>query len=476
MWTITTGFKKFMRRLFLWLAVIFVVLAVVHVAVDTIVTWQLKSTISKLKADGKLKSIKEIAPPIPDSENAAPLYERVFTLMTSGEGSKHFHPDSWEWKNNKTVDFVLGATWSDLKLWRDDQKKNIPKLIHSPLMQKIYRIIESASRKPNFHPDLDNKNWNDNEVYFYDRMMQSMIKLLFLKAKIEMQAGNENKAADILLSVFRVLKHIQNYQPLFSSSSVTTLYLHAAIDFLEEIERTGKIREEEFADFITILSSFTDLRPLINDWKLGLVHYIDGIEKSMKESYKSSTGYYGFNVYLEAILPDNYKRYVNALLYKFPNLIIMKYKLKIISYYDINVPYYKIAQEIQKIKLTSLQKIILDWQADTVIYDIINPMSFSAHQGRVEVTMLGVALKIYKARHGAYPDSLGALTPEILDKVPSDPFTGKDFIYRKQGNGFLLYSIGPDLRDDRGKPRKRPFYNMDNGIPASGDIVWKSEN
>jgi len=49
-------------------------------------------------------------------------------------------------------------------------------------------------------------------------------------------------------------------------------------------------------------------------------------------------------------------------------------------------------------------------------------------------------------------------------KLPQDPFSGKDFVYKRQGKGFLLYSIGENLKDDGGlaAPEEAP-----------ADIVWQ---
>lgn len=475
MWTITSGFKKFMRRLVLRLFVIFVVLAVAHVAVDAVVTWQLKSTINKLKTEGKLKPIEEIIPPIPDSENAASLYNKAFILMTTGEGGKKY-TGKQDYHFNNVVKFVLDANWSDLDIWREDQKENIPKLIYSPQMQKIYAIIETASRKPKFSPGFDNKQWDDDEAWTYRRLMYQIVNLFILKTHIEAKAGNIKEASDSLLGVFRVLNHLQNYPPLFSE--MTFLYLHGThgvIDILKELENTREISKENLSNFLDILSKFTDLKPFVDDWKKTLVYQIKGVQKTMNESYKSSRSYYGFNVYFEALLPDSYKQYFFWIGAKITDLIIMKAKLNIISKYDENFPYYKIAQDVQKIKPSFLQKIFLGWQTYIITDDKRNLMSFSAHRARIEAARLGIALKLYRTLHGAYPDSLHALTPEILDKIPADPFTGRDFIYRKQENGFLLYSIGPDMKDDGGMPRKTPYYTED-GSPTAGDIVWKSEN
>jgi hypothetical protein len=61
------------------------------------------------------------------------------------------------------------------------------------------------------------------------------------------------------------------------------------------------------------------------------------------------------------------------------------------------------------------------------------------------------ALAAYRRDHGAYPKSLDALAPKYLPKVPDDLFTGKPLVYRPVEAGYLLYSFGPNGKDDGGR-------------------------
>jgi hypothetical protein len=47
-------------------------------------------------------------------------------------------------------------------------------------------------------------------------------------------------------------------------------------------------------------------------------------------------------------------------------------------------------------------------------------------------------LKIYKAQHGRFPDSLQQLVPGILPKIPCSLWDGKDYVYKPEDNGFTL--------------------------------------
>jgi hypothetical protein len=41
--------------------------------------------------------------------------------------------------------------------------------------------------------------------------------------------------------------------------------------------------------------------------------------------------------------------------------------------------------------------------------------------------------------------------PELLSEVPQDPFDGQPVRYMLRENGYLLYSIGADGKDDAGQ-------------------------
>ena len=64
-----------------------------------------------------------------------------------------------------------------------------------------------------------------------------------------------------------------------------------------------------------------------------------------------------------------------------------------------------------------------------------------------------LALRAYKLDRGAYPTALSALVPGYLKTVPSDPFAlSGPLRYKRTAGSFLLYSVGPDGKDDGGKP------------------------
>jgi hypothetical protein len=65
-------------------------------------------------------------------------------------------------------------------------------------------------------------------------------------------------------------------------------------------------------------------------------------------------------------------------------------------------------------------------------------------------TPLAFALKAYRLDRGHYPKRLEDLVPAYYDRVPIDPFSTGPVVYRAEGNGFILYSLGPNQKADGG--------------------------
>ena len=69
---------------------------------------------------------------------------------------------------------------------------------------------------------------------------------------------------------------------------------------------------------------------------------------------------------------------------------------------------------------------------------------------QASLTQAAFALAAHKTMHGDYPESLDELTPEFIATVPLDSFSGQQLVYKHTSDGYVLYSVGPNLKDDDG--------------------------
>ena len=74
------------------------------------------------------------------------------------------------------------------------------------------------------------------------------------------------------------------------------------------------------------------------------------------------------------------------------------------------------------------------------------------HRGLRDGVLVGIALELYRRKHGDWPGALGELVPGYLPSVPLDRLTGEPVRYRVTGDGPVVYSVGVDGDDDGGRP------------------------
>lgn len=68
-----------------------------------------------------------------------------------------------------------------------------------------------------------------------------------------------------------------------------------------------------------------------------------------------------------------------------------------------------------------------------------------------DLTIVSVALAAYRAENDAYPKRLDSLAPRYLKTVPKDFLSERPLVYKPGGKGYLLYSVGSNMKDDGGK-------------------------
>ena len=94
-------------------------------------------------------------------------------------------------------------------------------------------------------------------------------------------------------------------------------------------------------------------------------------------------------------------------------------------------------------------------------------------RGLAALRAQGMPVTIMDVVPGPVPDDENAATLQELQEsvsyhLPKDPFSGEDFVYQVQGEGFTLYSLGSDLDDDGGAGPTDEGHSYDDC-----DIVWE---
>ena len=97
---------------------------------------------------------------------------------------------------------------------------------------------------------------------------------------------------------------------------------------------------------------------------------------------------------------------------------------------------------------------------------------FALIQAQLDLACVACSLERHRLAHGQYPETLDALAPQLIDKLPHDLIDGQPLHYRRTDDGqFVLYSVGWNENDDGGVVGLHP----ESGIvdKEQGDWVWK---
>jgi len=90
--------------------------------------------------------------------------------------------------------------------------------------------------------------------------------------------------------------------------------------------------------------------------------------------------------------------------------------------------------------------------------------NLARNQTMVNEAFIACALERFHQAHGKYPENLDALVPNYAETLPRDVINGEPFKYRPSaGEGFVLYSVGWNQKDDGG---------VASNTPSDADWLW----
>lgn len=86
----------------------------------------------------------------------------------------------------------------------------------------------------------------------------------------------------------------------------------------------------------------------------------------------------------------------------------------------------------------------------------------------IDQLAIAVALEDFREKNSRYPQTLSEAGGGAQTRV--DPFSGKPYLYRPEGSGYLLYSVSLNGKDDGGQPTPHVKAQIDF---RSGDWIWR---
>ena len=465
-----------------YIAIVALAIALTIGIFDVVLGRRLEREIMAIKASGAPVAMTELGlPKIPDSENGAIVYAKVIEGMTgmvlNPKGGKPIKagtpPEDLDILDSFTS---LSERSENPKLW-DDVRPVVAKY------SRLIPLIEQAASKPQCQFAV---NWQDGAGALFPHFapMRRIAKLLEANALLAARDGNMDEAVRSVELSFKVSRSLKD-DPSLIGQLVRIAFVKISSRSLREILQSGSISEAQAKRLGSTLAQPGMLpsldRAMLAErcWGLWAFELVRSRSSGMTDLVGSENGPRAFFVLWKA-LGDVWRpvSYADELVY----LSFMGREIEVMRR-----PYREIHD---KAELSDPTKQLPRYAIiSRVMFPVFARATASRDAGIAEIagSRIVLGLQAYKDRHGYYPASLKALET-IGWTVPMDPFSGKDFIYRPQGNGFALYSVGQNLKDDHMKPRGAPNPALSASPQGDGynyrntkgekvaDIVWEMDH
>lgn len=462
--------KKIMKWLGIGIGALLVLIIIASLVMNVVFSRELRQTMAQLKAEGRALTVAKIRPaPVPDDQNAAPLMQKASELMGYGAYNKPAPKAAPAIK--ELSDLINSNNTADISTWPTAHRDALPRLIQAPEMAQLFAILREASQKPGYNNNLKYEDGPSMLLPNLDAVRQT-IRFLSIKAELAAQNGNTEEAWATLLEGLKLVDLLKQ-EPILITQLVRIACDIVMINYMERMADKTDVPPKQAQVLIAELARHTDAIPWIRCMEgerifmgIWVFNRISGqascseIAQIFGGSHSSlRTWFFKYNT--APILGSWTKKDFT---------VYLKLMSQMEDYYK--VPYWQAVETIRNHPID--QQIPLYCLLTRLIFPNLDRLvtKNAEHDAAVDVARVGLGLKLFKQKNGAYPGTLENVAPEFLDAIPVDPFTGKALIYRKADAGFILYSLGPNQRDDNGTPR--PTAKNATGKEPY-DIVWKCE-
>jgi len=437
--------KKRTAKILKRIAIVFVALGLIYAIAVSVSSAKLRQAYAELKKDGRPMEPTDVIPPkVPDTENAALLYESAALLLKAqpapGEHLLEYLGDL----SNKFIDESLDP----------DNLDEFKQLIGQDVVTQALSIVEQGTRRDSCRFDLD---YDDglNTLLPHLSGMRSLSRILCAKAYLEAKAGNPDTAWDLVTTQLKFADTLCT-EPILISKLRHIAMIRLSCDTIKKLCEIALPNAQQSGDIQSLLKNLDDIQPLIHSIdaeRLLIGEWVFNLPKD--ELYKTGM--------------ENIQKNADGLIYKlvffgmtFKPIFLADHAAYLRFMHDgtrfLERPY---SPEQGEILEKGVQK------KRYIVTRILTPAIFRVKEihcgmiAQLRITQAGLALLQYKQVNNSLPATLEALQLQNIN----DPFSDRPLSYKTEGQDFILYSVGPDQKDNDGSPRQKKQK-------TDWDIVW----
>jgi len=452
--------KKRLLPLWAWFAIPIISALVAYLIAVAVTGARVEGELRRLKASGAPVTLTEAAPPsVPDDQNAAVLYEQAFQWLPQ-------ESERYAGERDPIALFVSPDQEKRAKV----SLKSVEEILsrYGPL----FTLLEQAAALPACRFPV---NWEAGAGALFPHMakIRSVARMLAAKAVVDAHHGDASKPLRDITLIFRICDHVSS-EPILVSQLVRFASQAIALNALNRIAEVAPLSAADARRIYETLRKIDNARPFTHAmegercmglWLFNAVRRDPSMASQMLIAPGAGSPSAGGELFVRVLttLGAPLMNQDEVFYIKHMNAVVAASRL---PFKDARKRYDALAHRVAALPWYAIMTRI--WSPGS------SPRATEARDkavARIALAQHAMALRVCQIETGQYPASLAELRAKVKWPLPADPFTGKDFVYRRAGTGYLLYSIGPNMKDEAGKDQ-RPFRGAPGYYPPD-DLPWR---
>ncbi|MHC4369884.1 MAG: hypothetical protein ACYSW8_19915 [Planctomycetota bacterium] len=422
------------------IAVALVVLALVYSLAVGVSAARLRGAYAALRADGRPMELSDIMPPeIEETENAALLYESAALLLKAqpvGEMGLLKHLGK------------LSDNLSD-KTITPDELVELKDLMGQEVVVRALWIVEQATQRRSCRFDFDYELGIDIPLAHLGDLRQFAF-ILGAKARIEAESGHADRAWETALVQLRLADALQT-EPVLVSQVVRLAIARLSCGTIRELCEIQLPNAQQSSQIEDSFKSFEDIGPLVR----------------ATDGERLLFGEWAFSLPRSELLKQHELVRQGDWSDDVLGVLGVCFKPVFLSYHAAYLQIMHDAAGMLEGTISAEQFKTRERGARGLALSLTPAMArvkviLQRTQAEIRITRTGLALLRDKQTRGEFPQTLAGFEQADVQ----DPFSGALLIYRVSTDGFILYSIGADGKDNGGYPKQ-------DKQERDWDIVWQ---
>lgn len=455
------------KRILTGLGVILILLGVIYAVMMIRATARLRRAYAALEASGRPMRAAEVVPPeVPDTENAAVLFQSAI-LMLKGQSAGQ--------KNllERLGEDLSGSLFSrpkepDKLAKQQRDEAELRQLMNQEIVASALSTIEQGTRRPVCQFDRDyTANMSFDMPVLKD--LRNLIRVLGTRVCLDAEAGEARKAWERIQIQLKLADGLRS-DPTTNSQWTRMSLINYSTRIVQHLCDVAPPDPEESRRIEILLSNLDDATPfiramdgerlLIGEWFFALpkAELNDVLQKNTQNPNKIAP---------ESVERFNYRVWFTMAVFR-PRFIadhaayleIMRKRVELLE-----APYQDRGAR-HDVFQPGWSSLLTDKLTGYFGYE---KEFFCRMSAGLRMTRAGLALLRHRQAQGTFPETLDVLGLKGL----IDPFDEKPLRYRREGEGFLVYSVGDDQHDNGGTPQPEFDSNNPRRSRVEYDFLWR---